>query len=135
MVLAIVKVFAATQTEVFFWTDELGEDLLQAKGVFEGLELGITNISTTLERHIFPEYRRKVAIGVGQPAWYLTYEGIVQLGMVTASPKARDFQRWVFQTIKTIIKTGSYTATAADQKHFTPFGLTLKTKIEECDRS
>jgi prophage antirepressor-like protein len=123
-----------TNSEVSFWVDEFGGEMLQARDAFLSLGLGVTNISITLERHIFPEYRRKVAIGVGQPAWFLTYEGLVQLVMTTNSEKARSFQRWVFNTIKTIIKTGSYTATASDQQHLKPFGITLKLKIDECDR-
>jgi hypothetical protein len=34
-----------------------------------------------------------------------------------------------------IRKTGTYTATATDQQHFAPFGITLKLKIVECDRA
>ena len=135
MVSAISQIFPVSNTEVTFWTDEYGESHIQAKCTFEALDLGVTNISTTLERHIFPEYRRKVAIGVGQPAWYLTYEGVVQLVMVTNSPKAREFQRWVFAVIKSIIKTGTYTATEQDQQHFQPFGLkiNLQTAVDRLE--
>jgi prophage antirepressor-like protein len=132
---AIVKVFEQTNTEVSFWVDETGEDLMQAKGIFEALELGVTNISVTLERHVDFDYRRQVAIGRGMPAWYITYEGLIQLAFATKAPRAKALQRWVSKVIKTIIKTGQYVATATDQQHFSPFGMTLQLKIEECDRA
>jgi prophage antirepressor-like protein len=131
---AIVQVFEPTKTEISFWVDEAGEDMMQAKGIFEALDLSVTNISTTLERHVDLDYRRQVALGRGMPAWFLTYEGLIQLAFATKAPRAKALQRWVSSVIKTIIKTGTYTATAADQQHFAPFGITLQIKIDECDR-
>jgi prophage antirepressor-like protein len=107
---------------------------------FQGLEscnqLELTNPTLTLQRHVSPQYRCQIADGRGKPAWFIKEPGLYQLIFASKSERAEKFREWVFKDIlPTIRKTGSYTATAADQQHFAPFGITLQLKIDECDRA
>jgi hypothetical protein len=106
---------------------------------FQGLEscnqLELTNPTLTLQRHVSPQYRCQIADGRGKPAWFIKEPGLYQLIFASKSERAEKFREWVFKDIlPTIRKTGTYTATAADQQHFSPFGITLQLKIDECDR-
>jgi prophage antirepressor-like protein len=75
----------------------------------------------------------------GSDPWFIDEEALytVALGCRDARKPgtvAYQFRKWVISVIKSIRKTGSYVATAADQQHFQPFGLVIQQKIEECDR-
>jgi prophage antirepressor-like protein len=96
--------------------------------------LGFANSSETLRLHV-NEYLQELAIGEGKPALYVAEKGLYILAFKAKTPVALEFQLWAADIIKTIRKTGKYEATAADQQHFHPFGITLQQKIEECDRA
>jgi prophage antirepressor-like protein len=126
--------FAATQTELSSFVDESKVAWFHAGHLGEILEF------TTASRYLpavllDAEYREVKFKDAGRPALFVREEAVYILIMRSKSAFADKFQRWLaYEVLPSIRKTGSYTATAADQKHFTPFGLTLKTKIEECDR-
>jgi len=124
--LDLTKTFEPTNTEVNFFVDSQGEKWTQAKSIFEVLELSVTNLSTTLDRHVFPDFCQRFAIGVGCPAWYLKTEGLIQLGVLSKSKHAEPFQRWVFATIKTIMATGGYQITDPDKEGFKLLGFDSK---------
>lgn len=130
MLSVISRTFEVTKTEVSFFTDEYQVRWAQAKDIFQGLELSITNVTATLERHVFPEYRRQFAIGRGQPAWYITQKGVIQLGMMAKSQFAQSFQRWVFDVIDEVVRTGQYTAKASDDQYLKPIGLKLMHRVD-----
>ena len=121
---AIIRTFELTKTDIVFWADENGDTLMQAKGICQGLELA--NVTQVVQRHVDIEYRRQVAIGKGMPAWFVTYEGFIQLVFASKSQYAKSFQKWVFSVIKTIMTTGAYTAKPDDSQHFNPFGIKLQ---------
>jgi len=122
------KTFEPTNTEVKFFVDPSGEKWTQAKSIFEALDLSVTNITNTLDRHVFSDFRQRFAIGVGCPAWYLKTEGLIQLAVLSRSKYSEPFQRWVFETIKTVIDTGDYQTTDPDKEGFNL--LCLDSKIE-----
>jgi prophage antirepressor-like protein len=95
--------------------------------------LGFANSSETLRLYV-PDMIQELAIGEGRPAYYVAEKGLYILAFKAKTPVALEFQLWAADVIKTIRKTGSYVAKAADQQHFQPFGLVIQQKIEECDR-
>jgi hypothetical protein len=95
--------------------------------------LGFANSSETLRTHV-NDYLQELAIGQGKPALYVAEKGLYILCFKAKTPAALEFQLWAADVIQTIRKTGQYTATAAHQQHFAPFGITLQLKIDECDR-
>lgn len=86
--------------------------------------LGYSNSAETLRTHV-NDYIRELAIGVGKPALYVAEKGLYILAFRSKTPAALEFQLWAADVIKTIRKTGQYTATEQDQQHFTPFGIQI----------
>jgi prophage antirepressor-like protein len=106
---------------------------------FQGFEacnqLNLTNPAQSIVRHVSREYREKIADGRGMPAWFVKEPGLYQLIFAANTEESEKFRRWVFERVLPAIrKTGQYIAAATDQQYFSPFGMTLRVKIEECDR-
>jgi prophage antirepressor-like protein len=92
-------------------------DKFYAHGSQLAKALLFSNPSDALIRNVFTEYRFKIAVGVGQPAWYLSEPGIYQLLFASKHPKAVEFQRLVFEEILPKLRASGYyimsTATSA----------------------
>lgn len=61
--------------------------------------LGFSNPSDIILRNVSPVYRRKISVGVGQPAWYLSEPGVYQLIFSSSNEKAVKFQSWVLEEV------------------------------------
>lgn len=89
-------------------------DKFYAHGADLARALLFGNPSDALSRNVFSEYRFKIAVGVGQPAWYLSEPGIYQLLFSSKHPKAVEFQRWVFEDVLPKLRaSGGYVMPAA----------------------
>jgi prophage antirepressor-like protein len=61
--------------------------------------------------------------------WAYVPESILGWGTFCLKEIGAKFRRWIaYDVLPAIIKTGTYTATASDQQHFAPFGITLQLK-------
>jgi prophage antirepressor-like protein len=100
--------------------------------------LGIKNPSELISQ--FEDTNKQtISLASGKPPWFIDEEALYTIvlrcqGALEPGTVAYQFRKWVISVIKAIRKTGQYTATAADQQHFAPFGITLQLKIDECDR-
>ncbi len=71
--------------------------------------LDLKNPTLVVQRHVSERYRKKIAVGVGMPAWYVLEPGFYQMVFRSSSPKSETFQRWVFEEVlPTVRKDGGY---------------------------
>jgi prophage antirepressor-like protein len=100
--------------------------------------LGIKNPSELISQ--FEDTNKQtIPLASGKPPWFIDEEALYTIVLrcqdaLEPGTVAYQFRKWVISVIKNIRKTGTYTATASDQQHFAPFGITLQLKIDECDR-
>ena len=101
-------VFDHTPHEVCILHDGDGDPLFRASDI--GKILSIKNIRTsTIDFHENDKVLRTTNTPGGkQEVVYLTEQGALTLIMRSRKPIAKPFQKWVFNVIKTIRKTGKY---------------------------
>jgi prophage antirepressor-like protein len=83
--MAIVQILEAEGDGFRVFQDEDSDQLW-----FHGAEvcgkLGFSNPTTAIQRNVWPEFRQKGVIGRGNPAWFISEEGVHQL-IYRAEPK------------------------------------------------
>jgi len=78
-------------------TDDEGVHWIHAGDVCRYLE--VKNPSQTIQRHVFPDWRKQIAVGPGQPAWFINEPGFYLLTGKVSSPKAEKAQRWFYGVV------------------------------------
>ena len=101
-------VFDNTSHNVNILLDENNDPLFRASDI--GKVLSITNIHTSIVDFDEEEkvLRTTSTHGGAQASTFLTEQGVFKLIMRSRKPIARPFQKWVFNLLITIRKTGKY---------------------------
>jgi prophage antirepressor-like protein len=79
--------------------------------------LGMKNPTLAVQRHVSPNHRRQISVGVGMPAWYVTEPGFYQLVFKSKTDIAEKFRDWVFEEVLPAIrKDGGYISPSATKE-------------------
>lgn len=122
--------FLGVELEVY--VDKNERFLFHAKTVCEILEL--KNTTLAVQRHVRPNHRLQIAVGVGMPAWYITEVGLFQLAMRSKTLNSIMFQDWLYESVlPSIRKHGGYIDPTANEKQLLSLNLEISSKLAEIE--
>jgi prophage antirepressor-like protein len=93
----LLSKFRQSDSLRFYKDDSTGKEYVNMMDLAKILLLP-KNTNDVLNR-VWAEYRFKLAVGVGQPGWWVNEYGVHQMIFSSQHPQAVEIQKWVFEDV------------------------------------
>ena len=121
------EMFSVAGWDFEIFQDDQGQYSFHGATVCDYFE--IKNPSVAIQRHVDEDWRFKAPIemGKGSESWMVKEPGLYQLAMVSKTPMAKAFQRWVYSELLPKLRAeGSYVMPTATSEQLEALQVTVE---------